>query len=90
MSVRKVPWKDLTPQVRSFFTQVTNGAGVLVEGRNGAPQFGVVVLRQASPKQQRAARSRLARLQRKTGAMMKRTGKNEAELDRILQDEDDE
>jgi hypothetical protein len=88
MVVQKVLWQDLSPDVRAFLAQVKGGTRVLVSGADGQPQFGVVGLQVASPRQRAAAQKRLDRIRRKTGAMMKRTGKTDDELDRILQEED--
>ena len=88
MVVRKVTLRDLSPPVRSFFDRIKNGHRVVVEDENGRAKYGIVVYREATPKQQAAAWQRLQRLQKKVGKMMERTGKTEAELDKLLQDED--
>ena len=87
MSVQKVTLKDLSAPVRSFLAQAKKRNGVLVEDSRGRALYGVIRYQEATPKNQAAALKRLTQLQRKVGAIMKRHGRTEADLDRLLQEE---
>ena len=85
MTMRKVTITKLSKPVQSFLSSVRKGKGILVEDATGRAKYGIIPYEEAPKAAQKAALKRLERLQKKVGRMMKRTGKTEAEFDRILQ-----
>lgn len=84
MAMQTVPITELTRSVRSFLSQVRKGDGIVVEDTNGRAWCGVIPCDEATLKEQEAALRRLARLQKKVGETMAKTGRTENEFDQLL------
>lgn len=96
MRMDRVRLKSLSESVRSFLARVRKGRGLLVEDEGGRVVVQVLpadgqeedAYVEASPEEREAAFKAIEKIQRKVGKMMERTGKTEAELDRLLQEDD--
>jgi hypothetical protein len=86
--MKTVKLTELDESVRTFLAQVPPGEGIRVDDDAGLPRFSVVPYRRATEEQRLAALARLVEIQRNTRAQMEREGKTEAELDRILQEDE--
>ena len=62
MSVQRVEFDTLSPEVRSFLAQAAEGNGVLVEDRRTQERYCVVKFREPTPEEQRAALQRMSEI----------------------------
>jgi hypothetical protein len=84
MPMRTVAMSELAKPVRSFLSRVRKGNGILVHDDDGRPWCGVIPYDEVPSKEQAAALSRVARIQRKVGRTMAKKGRTEAQFDRLL------
>ena len=85
---KNVNIKELSQPIQSFLTDVKDGDAVLVADDTGQIQYSVVRFAQASKAERDKAWRYIEEIQTDVGQMMKRTGKTEEELDRLLQEDD--
>jgi hypothetical protein len=87
MSMRKVAFRELSRDVRSFLTQVRNGEGIVVEDDKGRARYGIIPYLEATMEERAEARKRIKRLQRKVAKAMKAQGVTEEDVERLLEDD---
>ena len=88
MAMRKVTITKLSKSVQSFLARVRNGDSIIVQDEAGRARVGVIPYQEATPAQKKKAWKDVKRIQTKVGKMMRKKGKTEAQLDRILQDDE--
>jgi hypothetical protein len=88
MTLRKIGINELSQEVRSFLAQVRPGESILVEDEAGRAQFGVIPYIEASAEARASAWRRLERLQQKTSKSMKAQGVTEADVEKLLMQDD--
>jgi len=89
MSMRRIKFKELNPAVSLFLSDALRpGEGIVVEDDAGRAFCGIVPYVEATAEEREAAWKRLERLQEKVSQSMQEQGVTEADVDRILSEDD--
>ena len=88
MSMKSVKLTELSEAVRSFLREAFEGGGVVIEDDSGSSHGGVFPYTRASAEEQAESWGRLQALQKRVGDRLRKQGKTEEELDRILQEDE--
>jgi hypothetical protein len=88
MSMRKVGIKELSQDVQSFISQVRPGEGIVVEDETGRALVGITPYIEATNDDRAAGWKLLEGLQEKTSQAMKEQGVTEADVVKLLLEDD--
>lgn len=86
--MQRIRLSELNETVRAFLARVQNGETIIVEDDGGELQCGITPYVAASPAEKKQAMAAMERLWQKTGRAMAEAGVTEADIDRVLQEDD--
>lgn len=86
--MQKIRLSELNEAVRTFLARVQNGETIIVLDDAGELQCGITPYVEASPAEKQQAMASMERLWAKTERAMADAGVTEADIDRVLQEDD--
>ena len=86
--MQRIRFNELSDAVQAFLRRVLDGGGVVLEDENGRTRGGVIPYRDPSPVEERRADVALQQLWKTTEKAMSEQGITEADIDRVLLEDD--
>jgi len=86
--MKTVKLTELGDDVRDFLDRSLSSGGVVIEAEDGSECGRLLPLRRVAPEERAAAWKRIQEIQKEVGDKMRARGETEADLDRILQEND--
>ena len=86
--MKKVRLNELSDVIRAFVEHLLEGEGVEIEDEAGVTRGQFIPFRDPTPEQEQRANDSLAKLQKRAAASIKKYGKTEDDLMRVILEDD--